>query len=77
MNAFFVNLIVFLCCNFSLTLFVCRNMQKYTSGTDVAFLFSNNVSNVRTISWAFKYNIFEIGILVVSPLTRPWPDFPS
>lgn len=64
MNAFFVNLVVFLCCNFSLTLFVCRNMPKYTGGTYVAFLFSNNVSNVRTIAWAFKYNIFEIAILV-------------
>ena len=33
MNAFFVNLIIFLCCNFALTLFVCKNMPKYTAGT--------------------------------------------
>lgn len=63
MNAFFVNLIVFLCCSFSLTMFTCRNMLKYTSGTYISFLIKN-VINVRTLSWAFKYKIFEIGILV-------------
>lgn len=66
MNAFFVNLMVFLCANFSLTLFVCRNMPIYTSNTYVSIFFNTNVTNVNSLRWAFKYRVFEIAILVMT-----------
>lgn len=69
MNAFFVNLIVFLCSNFSLTLFVCRNMPIYTSSTYVSLFFSTNVTNVNSLRWAFKYRVFEIAILIMTFLS--------
>ncbi len=66
MNAYFVNLIVFLCCNFSLTLFVSMNMPKFTHSTQVAFLFRDNVAKVKSLRWAFGYGVFE-GIILVGP----------
>lgn len=64
MNAFFVNLIVFICSTFSLTLFVTMNMPTYTNSTFAAFFFNQNIANVKSLAWAFKYGIFE-GILLV------------
>lgn len=64
MNAFFLNLIIFLCSNFSLTLFICNSMKNFTNSTYCSFLFNQNVSSVRSLSWAFKNSIFEILILV-------------
>ena len=64
MNAYFVNLIVFLCCNYSLTLFVTLNMPKFTNSTSVTFLFRNNIAKVKSLSWAFGHGVFE-GIILV------------
>jgi len=69
MNAFFVNLIIFLCCNYSIGLFVSKNMPKFTANTYCSRLYKLNISNVRSLKWAFSYGIFEIGILLMAGLS--------
>ena len=70
MNSFFVNLIIFLCCGFSLVLFVCSNMPKFTANTYVSGLFYVNVRQVSSLAWAFKYRVFEILIVVTSCIIK-------
>lgn len=77
MNSFFVNLIIFLCCTFSLVLFVCSNMPKFTANTYVSGLFYVNIRQVSSLAWAFKYRVFEILIVVSGCSCRLWLESAS